>query len=49
MAACTWEYAKAWPNVEATGQLPLHVSGVDNPQVGVKVQVVLASESRVRS
>ncbi len=41
----TLEYARAWLKVEATGQLPPQVFGEDSPQVGDRVQVVLALES----
>ena len=44
----TWEYARAWLNVEATEQLPVQVSGVVSPHEGFRVQVVFALESRVR-
>jgi hypothetical protein len=41
----TLEYPKAWLKVEATGQLLAQVFGEESPQVGDKVQVVLALES----
>jgi hypothetical protein len=41
----TLEYAKAWLKVEETGQLLPQVFGEERPQVGDRVQVVLALES----